>query len=73
MPFLTAIDEYDRTIKTIAAHAEIALLSSDPANQEAALRFILALCYEGDEIVEGVLTGPMAAHLTSLSLRLFPG
>lgn len=37
MPLLTAIDEYDSTILAIAAHAETALLSSQPVAQEAAV------------------------------------
>lgn len=72
MPLLTSIDEYDRAIRAIAAYAETALLTSDPESREAALRFILALCQETDDNVEGVLTGPLPALLTQRWLQVFP-
>ncbi|MCQ9618244.1 hypothetical protein L1889_17465 [Paenalcaligenes niemegkensis] len=56
MPLLTAIDEYDSAITTITIHARLGLTNSDPAQREAALRAILALCEKVDETVTDVLT-----------------
>lgn len=72
MPLLTSIDEYERAIRTIAAHAETALLTSDPQSQEAVLRFILAVCQETDDNIEGPLTGPLPALLAQRWLQVFP-
>lgn len=65
MPLLTAIDEYDSTIRIIAAHTKVGLASTDPTSREAALRIIQAICHEADETVEAVLTGPLAVFQTS--------
>lgn len=67
-PLLTAIDVYDCASRDISIHAQTALLASDRASLEAALRIILALCQDTDENVEGILTGPLAA---TMALRWF--
>lgn len=56
MPLLVSIDEYDSAITAIAAHAQVALASSDPDHRQAALRLIMSVCKQVDETVSDVLS-----------------
>ena len=56
MPLLTAIDECDCALKSIAIHAELGLAGNKLAQKEASLLMILALCRQTNAIVSDVLT-----------------
>lgn len=66
MPLLTAIDEYDCAIRTIAIHARIGLSNTDPSQREAALKAILRLCEDVDENAAGILANATGAVYVQL-------
>lgn len=55
MPLLVAIDEFASSLGLIQAHADLAIIASDPVQMQAALRLITQVCHDTEDTITSVL------------------